>query len=164
MYIDPRGPRFAAALTALLLAAALATGSGVAVAVQAGLFAAGALLGPARSPYGWLFRRFVRPRLRPAAALEPAALPRFAQAVGLACATAGAAGYLTGVPLLGVLATAAALFAATLNAVFGLCLGCELHLLVSRALGRPAIRSVRPTGPPPASHLTPVPTSKGAPA
>ena len=35
-------------------------------------------------------------------------------------------------PLLGVIATAFALFAAFLNAAFGICLGCQLDPLVTR--------------------------------
>ena len=39
--------------------------------------------------------------------------------------------------MVGLVATGFALAAALLNAVFGYCLGCELHLLLVRALGRP---------------------------
>ena len=43
----------------------------------------GAVRGIQATPYAWLFRRFVRPRLAPPAELEDARPPRFAQAVGL---------------------------------------------------------------------------------
>jgi len=136
--IDPRGPRFAATLTTLVLAAVLLTAPSPAattlLVVQAALFAAGAFAGVQRTPYGWLFKRFVRPRLAPPADLEDAAPPRFAQAVGLAFALVGLAGFLTGVTALGLVATGLALAAAFLNAAFGFCLGCELYLLVRRAL------------------------------
>jgi len=46
----------------------------------------------------------------------------------------GVVGYATGTTLLGILATAAALIAAFLNGAFGLCLGCELYLLIRRIL------------------------------
>ena len=136
--IDPRGPRFAATLTTLVLAAALVSPStsltvGL-LAVQAVLFAIGAGAGIQRTPYGWLFRRLVRPRLAPPTELEDAAPPRFAQAVGLGFALVALAGYLTGATLLGAVATGAALAAAFLNAAFGFCLGCELYLLGRRAL------------------------------
>ena len=42
------------------------------------------------------------------------------------------AGYAAGVTWLGAAATAAALAAALLNAVFGFCLGCEVYLLIRR--------------------------------
>jgi hypothetical protein len=48
-------------------------------------------------------------------------------------AVVGTAGYLAGVPALGVVATALALAAAFLNAAFGYCLGCEMYLLLLRA-------------------------------
>lgn len=132
-YLDPRGPRFAAALTTVVLAVVLLTGSGWLLAAQAGAFAAGVVLGPGRGPYGMLFRRVVRPRLSAPRELEAAGPPRFAQAVGLAFALLGVLGYLSGLTPLGLVATAAAFAAAFLNAVFGLCLGCELYLTVRRA-------------------------------
>jgi hypothetical protein len=131
--IDPRGPRVVAALTAVLLAVALlAAPSPLTVAllaVQAAVFAVGAFRGIQHTPYSWLFRTLVRPRLSPPAELEDPAPPRFAQAVGLGFALVALAGYLAGAPLLGAVATGAALAAAFLNAAFGFCLGGELYLL-----------------------------------
>jgi hypothetical protein len=134
--IDPRGPRFAATLTTVVLAAALLSPSGTLtialLAVQAVLFAVGALAGVQRTPYGWLFRSFVRPRLGVPEELEDAAPPRFAQAVGLGFVVVALGGYLAGLTLLGAVATGAALAAAFLNATFGFCLGCEVYLLAKR--------------------------------
>ena len=126
---DPRGPRFAAALTTVVLAVVLLTGSVALLAVQAVVFALGTA---GRSPYGALYRRLVRPRLGPPAELEDEAPVRFAQLVGLLFATAGVVGALAGAPAVLTVATAAALAAAFLNAAFGLCLGCELYLLSAR--------------------------------
>ncbi|WP_406504086.1 DUF4395 domain-containing protein [Streptomyces sp. NBC_00212] len=134
--LDPRGPRFAALLTTLVLLVVLATGNGVLLAAQAVVFALGAVLGLRWSPYGWLYRRLVRPRLGPPQGLEDERPPRFAQAVGLGFAAVGAAGYLSGATWLGIAASAAALAAAFLNAVFGYCLGCELYLLAVRGRAR----------------------------
>jgi hypothetical protein len=134
--VDPRGPRFAAALTTLVLLLVLVTGSGVLLAAQAVVFALGAVLGLRWSPYGWLYRRLVRPRLGPPQELEDERPPRFAQAVGLGFAVVGAAGYLSGATWLGIAASAAALAAAFLNAAFGYCLGCELYLLAVRSRAR----------------------------
>lgn len=136
VHVDPRGPRFAAVLTTLVLLLVLATGSGVLLAAQAVVFALGASLGLRRSPYGWLYRRLVRPRLGPPRELEDERPPRFAQGVGLAFAVVGAAGYLSGAAWLGMVATAAALGAAFLNAAFGYCLGCEVYLLAVRGRAR----------------------------
>jgi Domain of unknown function (DUF4395) len=132
MEIDPRGPRFAALITTVVLAVVLITGSVWLLAAQAVVFAVGAVFGLRYSPYGWLYLKLVRPRLGPPAELEPAAPPRFAQAVGLIFALIGVAGYAADLTWLGMAATAAALAAAFLNAVFGLCLGCEMYVLIRR--------------------------------
>jgi hypothetical protein len=132
--IDVRGPRFGAWVTSAVLAVALLTGSGVLVAVQAVVFAIGALAGLRYAPYGVVFRLLVAPRLGPVRDREAEAPPRFAQLVGLVFAAVGAAGYLLGAPTLGAVATGLALVAALLNAATGFCLGCELYLLARRAL------------------------------
>jgi hypothetical protein len=132
--VDVRGPRFAAGVTAVVLAVALLLGSGLLVAVQALVFAIGAFGGLRYAPYGVLFRLLVAPRLGPVREREPEAPPRFAQLVGLLFAVVGAAGYLLGAAALGAVATGLALVAALLNAVTGFCLGCELHLIARRAL------------------------------
>jgi Domain of unknown function (DUF4395) len=132
MGIDPRGPRFAALITTVVLAVVLVTGSVWLLVAQAVVFAVGAVLGLRYSPYGLLYRRLVRPRLGPAAELEPEAPPRFAQAVGLVFAVIGVAGYAAGLTWLGMAATAAALAAAFLNGAFGFCLGCEMYVLIRR--------------------------------
>jgi len=137
--VDPRAQQFTAAVTAVVLAVVLllapspvATGL---LAIQAGLFAVAAGLGVRRTPHAWVFRTLVRPRLGPPAELEAPAPPRFAQAVGLAFSLVGLAGFLAGATLLGLVATGFALVAALLNAVFGLCLGCEMYLLIRRFAG-----------------------------
>jgi hypothetical protein len=130
--IDARGPRFAASLTTLVLAAVLLTGSGWLLAAQTVVFAAGAVLGPARSPYGVAYARLVRPRLGPPPAVEHATPPRFAQLIGLIFSLVGLAGFIVGVDVLAYAAVAAALAAAFLNAAFDFCLGCELYLALRR--------------------------------
>jgi hypothetical protein len=140
--VDPRGPRFGAAVTTVVLAVVLVTGSGWLLAAQAVVFGLGAFGGLRRAPYGVLYRRLVQPRLAPPTMLEDAAPPRFAQAVGFGFAVVGTIGYLTGLTALGVVATAAALVAAFLNAAFDYCLGCEVHLRLARLLGRPIVRYV----------------------
>lgn len=137
--IDPRGPRFTASVTAVLLAVALVvpeTAATVLIAVQAAFFALGAMLGVQRTPTGLVFRSLIRPRLTPPADLEDAAPPRFAQGVGLAFAVVALAGYLTGAVLVAQVAVGFALAAALLNAVFAYCLGCEIYLFGARAVRR----------------------------
>ena len=133
--LDPRGPQLAAGITAAVLVAVLLLPQPAAtalLAVQAGLFGTGALRGVQATPYAWLFRTVVRPRLAPPTEWEAPEPPRFAQAVGLAFALVGLAGFLSGATLVAQVAVGAALVAALLNAVFAFCLGCEVYLLVRR--------------------------------
>jgi len=138
--IDPRGPRFGAAVTSAVLALTLVAGPrwGLALLViQAFAFGLGSLLGLRYQPYGWLYRRFVRPRLGAPAELEGERPPRFAQGVGLAFAVVGILAALLGADIVFFVAVGFALVAALLNAVFDFCLGCELYLLGRRLFARP---------------------------
>ena len=134
--IDPRGQRFAAALTTLLFAVALVAAPSPLtlglLAFQLATFTVGVVKGPAHTPYAWLFKTLLRPRLGPPAELEDARPPRFAQAVGLGFAAVALVGYAAELTLLGGLAAGLALAAAFLNAAFGFCLGCEIYLLLKR--------------------------------
>ncbi|WP_051208918.1 DUF4395 domain-containing protein [Propionicicella superfundia] len=136
--VDPRSPRFGAAITSVVLIATLLLGptwGSPLLVLQTLAFAAGSLLGLPFQPYGWVFRTWVRPRLGPPAELEDARPPRFAQTVGLVFALAGLAGAILTLPVLFYVAVGFALVAALLNAVFDFCLGCELYLLVARLRG-----------------------------
>jgi hypothetical protein len=132
MEIDPRGPRFGALITMVVLAVVLITSSYWLLAAQALVFAVSVVFGLRNSPYGLIYRVLVRPRLGPPAELEAEAPPRFAQGVGLVFSIIGIIGYAAGVVPLGMAATAAGLVAAFLNGVFGLCLGCEMYLYIRR--------------------------------
>lgn len=145
--IDPRGPRFGAGITALLLLLVIAldltgvsTPAVVLLTAIAALFAWGAFAGIQRHPYAALCARFVRPRLAPSSERESAAPPTFAQGVGLAVTVVGLVLHLAGVPFAISVAAGAAFIAAFLNAVFAYCLGCQIYLGLLRAglLGRPA--------------------------
>ncbi|GAA1220917.1 DUF4395 domain-containing protein [Prauserella alba] len=130
--VDPRGPRFAAIVTTVVLVVVLATGWWPLLAAQTVVFAIGAFVGLKPAPYSVLYRLLVAPRLQPTDEREDAAPLRFAQVVGFAFALVGTIGYAFGVTALGIVATALALFAAFLNAAFGFCLGCEMYLLLQR--------------------------------
>jgi hypothetical protein len=132
MQVDPRGQRFSAALTALVLIAVLITGSAWLLGAQMVIFAVGAIFGLSSAPYGLVYRTLVRPRLGPPRELEDAAPPRFSQGMGAVISAVGVIGYAVGLAPLGMAATAAALVAAFLNAAFGLCLGCEIYVLIRR--------------------------------
>ncbi|MGV8967541.1 MAG: DUF4395 domain-containing protein [Cellulomonas sp.] len=134
--IDPRGPRFGAAVTAVLLVITLLLGTGPAatglLAVIALLFALGVARGVSGTVQSLAFKAWVRPRLVPPTELEDPRPPRFAQLVGLLVVGAGLLVAATGVPAAVPVAAAVALVAAFLNAAFGLCLGCELYLVLRR--------------------------------
>lgn len=146
--IDPRGPRFAAGITALLLLVdvflGLTTPIGATVAERAvepafllllaiALLFVWGVLSPRTAPWGALYRTLVQPRLKPPTELEDPRPPRFAQGVGLFVVTIGLILHLAGVPWALPIAAAMAFVAAFLNAVFGLCLGCQLYLVLQRA-------------------------------
>ncbi|XPP27514.1 MAG: DUF4395 domain-containing protein [Leucobacter sp.] len=151
--IDPRGPRFNAAITSvlLLLGAFLSligvsaggslaqTSLGQRIAdpgfilllIVAALFA-WSLLSPSTQPWSALFRALVQPRLSPPQEWEDPRPPRFAQGVGLVVVGIGLVLHLLAVPWALVIAAAAAFIAAALNATIGFCLGCEIYLLLAR--------------------------------
>jgi len=139
--VDPRGPRFGAAITAVLLAVILILGPGVPALVllliQTIAFGLGSLVGLHAQPYGLIYKSLVRPRLKAPSEREDPRPPRFAQSVGLIFAVAGLVGLLASLPVLFYVAIAFAFIAAVLNSVFNFCLGCELYLLGRRALGNP---------------------------
>ena len=140
--VDVRGPRFVAwVTTAVLIATLLIAPSSVAAAavllgLQTVVFAFGAWLGPRRHPYGRIFAAVVVPRLGPVTEREPVAPLKFAQLVGFVFGLVGTVGFAAGAPLLGAVASAFALFAAFLNAAFGICIGCQIY---------PVVHHIRPT-------------------
>ncbi|RSM60184.1 DUF4395 domain-containing protein [Actinoplanes sp. ATCC 53533] len=137
MQLDPRGPRFAAALTTAVLVVVLATGWGWLALVQTVVFAITAA-DPRRGPYSLLYRYLVAHRLGPATEREDAAPVRFAQLVGFAFLAVASVGYLSGAPGVGVAFAGFGLLAAFLNAAFGLCLGCEAYLAARRLTAKRA--------------------------
>src|SRR5215469_1172749 len=132
MTIDARGPRFSAAITTLVLAVVLLTGSGWLLFAQTLVFAVGALAGLRYAPYGLLYRYLVRPRLGPPSKTEAEAPPRFSQGVGMVIAGLGALCFAAGASVAGLVFAALALVAAFLNAVFDYCLGCQMYLILKR--------------------------------
>lgn len=150
--IDPRGPRFAATITSVLLLVGLvlslvgispsapsatvvqrALDPGFLLLLVIALLFLWGVLAPATAPWGAVFRRFVRPRLVPPTELEDPRPPRFAQGIGLLVVAIGLLLHLIGVPWALPVAAGAAFIAAFLNAAFSFCLGCQMYLLLQRA-------------------------------
>ena len=133
MQLDVRGPRFAAAVTTVVLIAVLITGNGWLALAQTAVFAVGAV-NAALAPYGVIFRTLRRAPARPAharssrpnrsgspraSASRSSPWPRSATSAGAPVSRRSSR-------------RAFALAAAFLNAAFGLCLGCEAYLLIRR--------------------------------
>lgn len=142
--IDARGPRFGAALTAVLLAVVLVlqgTSPGrnvaalVVLAVIVAGFALGAFGGVQRTWQAAVFRTLVAPRLAPPTEREDPRPPTFAQLVGFVITGVGLVLGLPGVPYAVLVAAGLAFVAAFLNAVFAFCLGCEIYTAAVRVRG-----------------------------
>lgn len=138
--VDPRGQRFNAFITTVVLAVVLLTIPGdtslILLGVQAFVFGLGAFFGLRYQPYGWVYRTFIRPRLGPPKEFEDEAPPRFSQLVGLIFVFLAVVGLALPFEPLAYLAVAFALIAAFLNAVFGFCLGCQVYLMFRRGTSR----------------------------
>ena len=130
--IDARGPRFSAAITAIVLAVALVSGSIWVAVFQAIVFAIGAFKGPQFTPYAFIYRKLIKPRLKSPLRTEDVRPPQFAQSIGLAFAIVAIVGAATGSSVVFSVAVAAALAAAFLNAAFDFCLGCQVYLILTR--------------------------------
>jgi hypothetical protein len=133
--IDPRGPRF----NQTVLATALLLGFIFGVWTVAPIFAVvlflGAAFGPRYGPFLRIFAEVVRPRLAPATELEDPRPPRFAAAVGVVFLSAATVAFITGASILGWVLTLIVAGLAALSAATGICVGCELYLLVARRRG-----------------------------
>ncbi|CCM63939.1 MAG: DUF4395 domain-containing protein [Candidatus Microthrix parvicella] len=123
-------------LTGLILAATAAGIDGarwLVVPLALGFWAR-VLTGPTLSPLGQLATRVVAPRLAHAERLVPGAPKRFAQGIGTALSTAAAVTWLAfGLTGPGVTLVAAIMVAASLEAAFGLCLGCVMYGYLAKA-------------------------------
>jgi hypothetical protein len=138
--IDPRGPRFGAAITAVLMvlviyfslaAETINLAFGIMI-FSVTMFVFGTALGPAKHPYSYIYKYLVRPALKPPTALENATPVHFAQFVGLIVTGTGLVLHLLGVAYALPVAAAAAFTAAFLNAGFAYCLGCQMYLGLKR--------------------------------
>ena len=145
--IDPRGTRFSAALTVVMLALVILTTPGpvatVLLSLQTLVFAFGAILGPGHQPPTAGSSKLVRPRLKAPDHMEAAPAVRAPSASG---SPRPSISMLLGLdPPASTSSPASLLFAAALNAVFGFCLGCEIYLRIRRFLpSQPSPRHRRP--------------------
>ena len=130
--IDARGPRFSAAITTAVLAIALVTSNIWVISLQAVVFAIGAIRGPQFTPYAFIYKKLIKPRLKSEVTFEDARPPQFAQSVGLGFALVAVIASVLGAGGVFTVAVGFALAAAFLNATFNFCLGCQMYLLILR--------------------------------
>ncbi len=139
--IDPRGPRFNQACIAAVLLVAFVGNWPLVVPGIAVVLLAGAALGPRFGPFLAFFATAVKPRLGPPSELEDPRPPRFAATFGSLVLIAATVAFVAGQVDLGwVLALAVAVLAG-LAAGTGICVGCEIYLVIARMRG---LRVARP--------------------
>jgi Zn-dependent protease len=127
--IDPRGHRFGAAVSGVLLVAAFLLNAPIGVAIALASIGISAAFGLRWSIYGVVWRRIVSAmRLGP---VEPEHEypPRFAQTLGSVALILSLVAFLAGTPALGWLLALAVAGLQGLLAVTGYCLGCRLYFL-----------------------------------
>jgi hypothetical protein len=131
--VNETSARLVAGAVAVLAVIAVAFQQGWLLPVLAYGFVARVLTGPTLSPLGLVATRIVTPRLRVAHRYSPGPAKRFAQAVGAVFTLAAtllwyAAGeHTAALALVGVVAVFA-----SLEAAFGLCVGCRVFYLAMR--------------------------------
>ena len=138
--LDPRGPRFGAGISSILMLLVIylsldPASEQVALTVMGFavlMFTFGSILGPAKHPYSYLYKYTLRRFLKAPAYLEPATPVHFAQVIGLVITGLGLTLGLLGTPFALPIAAAAAFMAAFINAVFAYCIGCQMYLGLKR--------------------------------
>jgi len=127
--IDPRGHRFGAGVSAILLIGAFLTGATWLVALVLLSIGVSAAFGLRWSIYGAIWRRIVRvARLGPTEP-EHEYPPRFAQVLGSVALVLALIAFALGATTLGWAFTLAVAGLQTLLATTGYCLGCRLYFL-----------------------------------
>ena len=127
--IDPRGHRFGAGVSSILLIVAVLANAPWLVVVALLSIGVSAAFGLRYSIYGATWRRIVRFARLGATEPEHEYPPRFAQVLGSTALTLSLLAFATGLPLLGwLLALAVAALQGVLAAT-GYCLGCRLYFL-----------------------------------
>jgi hypothetical protein len=127
--IDPRGHRFGAGVSAILLIVAAATGTAWLVGVVLLTIGVSAAFGLRYSIYGGIWRRIVRVAHLGKVEPEHEYPPRFAQVLGSTALVLALVSFAFAATPLGWLFTLAVAALQSLLAVTGYCLGCRLYFL-----------------------------------
>jgi len=127
--IDPRGHRFGAGVSAVILIVAFVVNAPVLVAIALASIAVSAAFGLRYSIYGIVWRRIVRIAKLGPTEPEHEYPPRFAQVLGSTVLTVGLVAFIVGAPIVGWVAAFAVAALQSLLAITGYCLGCRLYFL-----------------------------------
>jgi len=127
--IDPRGHRFGAGVSAVLLIVAFLTGTPWLVAVVLLSIGVSAAFGLRFSIYGAIWRRIARSLQLPKVEPEHEYPPRFAQTLGSTALILALVAFALGATTIGWGLTLAVAGLQTVLAVTGYCLGCRLYFL-----------------------------------
>jgi hypothetical protein len=127
--IDPRGHRFGAGVSAVLLIAAFVTGTTWLVGVVLVSIGVSAAFGLRFSIYGVVWRRIAKALALPRVEPEHEYPPRFAQVLGSVALILSLAAFALGATTLGWVFALAVAGLQTLLATTGYCLGCRLYFL-----------------------------------
>ena len=130
--IDPRGPRFNQAVLAVALLTGFLVDWRPVVPLFALVLLVGAAFGPKYGPFLAFYAKVIRPRLAPPTEMEDPRPPRFAAALGVVVLTAGALAFAGGHPGIGWALALMVAALAGLSATTGICVGCEMYLVVAR--------------------------------
>jgi vacuolar-type H+-ATPase subunit I/STV1 len=126
-YPDPvneNAARLVAAGVVVLVAGYLLTGSWVVLALLTYGFVARVLSGPTFSPWAQVVNRFLVPWLSIPSKPVPGPPKRFAQGIGAVLSVGAAVAHVAGFDLLAAVLVVLIGIAATLESVFGFCVGC----------------------------------------
>ena len=127
--IDPRGHRFGAGVSALLLISAFVTGTASLVGVVLVSIAVSAAFGLRFSIYGVVWRRIATILALPKAEPEHEYPPRFAQVLGSVALILALIAFALGATTVGWAFTLAVAGLQAILATTGYCLGCRLYFL-----------------------------------
>jgi hypothetical protein len=131
--VNETSARLVAGAVAVLAVMAIAFQQGWLLPVLAYGFVARVLTGPTLSPLGLLATRVVTPRLAVSHRYSPGPAKRFAQAIGAAfTVTATLLWYAAGLHVAAFALVAMLAVFASLEAAFGLCIGCRVFYLAMR--------------------------------
>ena len=131
--VNETSARVVAAVVAVLALVTVAFQQGWLLPVLAYGFVARALTGPTLSPLGLLATRVVTPRLHVAHRYSPGPAKRFAQTIGaVLTVTASLLWFVAGAHVAALALVAVLAVFASLEAAFGLCVGCRAFYLGMR--------------------------------